>query len=124
MIATAVLLQWQGNFEEAIKKWRAIARIADGTDNELGARAWSSIGYLLHKGRSNDLEAVIEAYNAAIRLNPGLAETYYNRGTVKDDLGRHDAAIADLDEAIRLNPDYADAHVNRGLAKNRLGRAR
>ena len=46
-----------------------------------------------------------------------------NRGIAKNDLGRHDEAIADYDEAIRLKPDYAEAYNNRGKANISLNRA-
>ena len=47
---------------------------------------------------------------------------YNNRGVAKNNLGRHEEAIADYDEAIRLNPDYDYAYNNRGVAKKNLGR--
>ena len=116
-VAAAILLQQQENIEEAIKKWRAIANIADGSDNELGARAWFSVGYL----HSSPQEA-IDAYDEAIRLNSGLVEAYVNRGNAKNDLGRYEEAIADLDKAVQLKPEMAEAYVNRGNAKFGLSR--
>ena len=121
-VAAAILLQRQGNIEEAIEKWRAIANVADGIDNELGARAWFSVGYLLRKDKPNDLESAIAAYDEAIRRKPDYAEAYNNRGAVKDDLGRPEDAIADYDEAVRLKPDLAEAYNNRGNTKHGLGR--
>ena len=61
-------------------------------------------------------------YDEAIRLNPDLAEIYYNRGNSKSGLGRHEEAIADYDEAIRLNPDFAETYYNRGLINFLLNR--
>ena len=48
-VADAVLLQQQGNIEEAIEKWRSIANVAEGSDPDLAARAWLSVGYLLYE---------------------------------------------------------------------------
>ncbi len=119
MIAAAVQLQRQGNFEGAIKKWRDIAKVVDGTDKELGAQAWFSVGYL--HGKESRLQEAIDAFDKAIQLNPDLAEAYYNRGTVRNGLKLHEKAIVDFDETIRRNPDLAEAFNNRGIAKNRLG---
>ena len=102
-VSAAILFQRQGNIEEAIEKWRAVASVADGTDDELGARAWFSVGYL--HGKESRPQEAIDAYDKAIRLKPGIAEAYNNRGNAKNQLGRHEDAIADCDEAIRLKPD-------------------
>ena len=121
-VAAAVLFQRQGKIEEAIEKWRAVAVISEGSDQEPAVQAWFSVGYLSQEHKTNALETAIDAYDRAIRLKPDYAETYNNRGNAKNDLGRHDAAIADYDRAIRLKPDYAETYNNRGNAKNDLGR--
>ena len=119
-ISTAIRLQQHGDIEKAIIKWRAVAEIADKTDNELAARAWFSIGYL-HAQESRFREA-IDGYTFAIRLNPGYAVAFYNRGNAKSGLGLHYEALSDYDSAIRLKPDYAKAFNNRGNRKRELGR--
>ena len=118
-MAVAVLLQQQGKIEESLEKWRSIAKVAQGTDKELEARAWFSVGYLY--GKTPDFKAAIDAYDKAIRLKPSYAEAYNNRGVAKSGLGQHKAAIEDYDAALRLKPDYAEAYNNRGNAKNGLG---
>ena len=119
-IARAVSLQQQGKRNDAIEKWRAVAHVAEGIDNDQAARAWFSVGYL----RQN-LEARILAYDKAIRLKPDYtAEAYNNRGVDKHALGRHEAALADYDEAIRLKPDLAEAYTNRGNTKRCAGAPR
>ena len=65
-ISAAILFQQQGNNKEAIEKWRAVANVVDGIDDELGARAWFSIGYL--HGEASRPQKAIDAYNKAIRL--------------------------------------------------------
>jgi tetratricopeptide (TPR) repeat protein len=74
-----------------------------------------------HHEKSEVNEAIAD-YTEAIRLNPGFAEAYYNRGILcgrdKDDLDR---AIADFGEAIRINPKFVDAYHTRGLASQRKG---
>ena len=118
-IADAVSLQQQGKRDDAVEKWRAIAQVAEKSDNDLAARAWFSVGYLVMDKSPVDC---ISANDEAIRLKPDLAEAHSNRGNAKTALGRHDDAIADYDEAIRLNPDFAEAYSNRGNAKTALER--
>ena len=119
-IANALDLQQQGRNKEAIKKWRGLARVAEGSDNDLAARAWLSVGYLaLDDG---DLKGSLLAYDEAIRLNPALVEAYGNRGYAKQQLEQYEDALADYAEAIRLKPDYAEAYNNRGAVKDALGR--
>ena len=118
-IAHAISLQQQGNTDDAIEKWRAVAQVAEENDSSQAAEAWFSVGYLI---QNENLEASILAYDRAIHLKPDYTEAYVNRGSVKDDLGRPDDAIADYSEAIRLQPDLAVAYYNRGSVKHDLGR--
>ena len=60
-IAQAVFLQQQGKRDEAIEKWRAVAHITEGIDNDQAARAWLSVGYLLENSEDS-----ISAYDRAI----------------------------------------------------------
>ena len=117
-IADAVSLQQQGRRKDAIEKWRAVAHIAEGSDDDLASRAWFSIGYLI---RTESLEDCILAYDEAIRLKPDHAVAYYNRGNAKAALGQHEDAVVDYDEAIHLKPDHAEVRYNRGNAKAALG---
>ena len=125
-IADASALQKQGRIGEAIEKWRAIAVVANETDNEMAARAWFSVGFLYQEkstdgGEENALTASATAYDAAILLKPDFVQAYNNRGVAKERLGHFPEAIADYNQAISLKPDYATAYNNRGVAKERLG---
>ena len=121
-IADAVSLQQQGKRDDAIEKWRALAHIAEGSDNNLAAGSWLSVGYLA--ALDEDPKGSILAYDRAIRLKPDLAEAYNKRGVAKQKLGQYEAAVADCNEAIRLKPDLAGAYLNRGIAKHELGATR
>ena len=46
VMVSAVSLQQQGKTDEAIEKWCALALITEGSDNDLAALAWFSVGYL------------------------------------------------------------------------------
>ena len=117
-IADAVLFQRRGEIEKAVKKWRAVADVAEESDTDLAVRAWFSVGYL---SLDKNPEDGIAANDRAIRLKPDYVAAYLNRGVAKAALGQHNDAIADYDEAIRLKPDYVAAYVNRGNEKAALG---
>ena len=118
-IANAISLQQQGKRDDAIKRWQAVAHIAERSDDALAATAWFSVGYLIQDENPED---ALADYAEAIRLKPDYAEAYNNRGVVKDALGRHDDALADYTEAIRLKPDHARPYYNLGIVKAKLGR--
>ena len=118
----AVELQRQGRFEEAIRKWRALAVTLEESDKDTAARAWFSVAHLSQEYRKDALDVAIDAYDEVIRLKPDAAVAYSNRGNAKSALGRHTEAIADHDKAIRLKSDYAEAYTNRGVAKYSIGR--
>lgn len=117
-IAEAFLLQAENKKGEAIEKWRTISMIAEGSDDNLAARAWFSVGFLLRQQKN--YEEAINAFNQALRLNSTLPEAYNNRGNAKAKLGRYDVAIKDYDKALFLKPNYVIAYYNRGTAKRKL----
>ena len=106
-IANAVDLQQRGRNKEAIKKWRAIAHVVEGSDNDLSAKAWFTVGYLLYQDK--DLENSLGAYDLAIHLKPDFAEAYNNRGNAKVNSGKYAAAIADYDKAIHFKARFCES---------------
>lgn len=123
----AIFFELQNRTGEAIEKWRSIANIAEGTNDELAADTWFKIGYLLapNNVEGEDFEGAIDAFNKAIELNlsgPNLCWAYYNLGNAKARLGQIEEAIDDYDKAIRLNPSLDAAYNNRGWEKSRLDR--
>ena len=72
------------------------------------------------KAKADD-DAAIADYTEAIRLDPGDAEAYYNRGVIYAHKGDYDAAVADYTEAIRLDPGDATAYYNRGFDYGKIG---
>lgn len=68
---------------------------------------------------ADDPDEKIRSYTEALRLSPGFANAYYNRGVakyMKDDL---DGEISDYTEALRLQPDFVNAYYYRGNARSK-----
>ena len=63
------------------------------------------------KGR---LDEAISHYTEALRIDPGLADSYNNIGLAVTKQGRPDEAIPNFLKAIRINPGHAAAHYNLG----------
>ena len=78
-IADAVSLQQQGKRDDAIEKWRALAHIAEGRDNNLAAGSWLSVGYL-----ALDPKGSILALDRAIRLKPDYADSLQQPGATRN----------------------------------------
>ena len=62
-----------------------------------------------------NLMRALEAYSAALRLNPQLASGYAARGYVYYVFQNPNPALADLNRAIKLDPEMAAAYHYRGL---------
>ena len=62
-----------------------------------------------------NLERAFDAYNAAIQLNPRMAEVYAARGYIYLRYDSTAPALLDLNRAIELDPEIALAYYYRGL---------
>ena len=85
----------------------------------ISAETYLRRGY--SKYRSDQYQAAIDDYNAAINLKPDFAAAYYFRGTVKRSLGQYKEAVEDYDTAIDLKSDFAFAYYFRGTIRGDLG---
>jgi Tfp pilus assembly protein PilF len=57
----------------------------------------------------------VKLWSHTIKISPGAARAYKNRGAAYLALKEHDRAIPDFDKAIALKPDFAEAYYARGL---------
>lgn len=71
----------------------------------------------LELSRQFEHDAAIKLYDQAIKLNPTVAQVYFNRGVSKSNNLNFEGAIKDYDKAIELDPEYMEAYGNRGNAK-------
>lgn len=59
--------------------------------------------------RKSDMASALVDLNEAIRLQPGLAEAWFDRGYIRMLLHQSDLAVGDFNEALRLQPTNAVA---------------
>lgn len=84
------------------------------------ARAHNNLGQALF--RAGKVDASIQSYEAALRLQPKYPETHYNLGVALARIGRGPAAIEHYETALRFQPDYPEAHNNLGNSLMTAGR--
>ena len=68
-----------------------------------------------------EYQRAIKDFDEALRLDPQLAEAFYNLGFVYLNLGQYQRAIQNYGEAIRLDPQDGEAYTNRAAAYTLLG---
>src|SRR5258706_6425936 len=105
--------QDQGNPDNAIQ---GCGRIIDSkyANNALryGALVNRCLAYM-NEGR--DADAVRDC-TAAIKLNPGGGEAFFNRGLTYTKMRDIDRALPDFDMTITLMPEFSQGYFNRGVA--------
>ena len=84
-------------------------------------RAYTEIRQAQAEFQQGNHQESIAHLDAALELNPNLADAYLNRATANLLLGDHKKAIADCDNALKLNPHHVLAYINRATAKSLLG---
>lgn len=72
-----------------------------------------------------DYGRALADFDAAIQLEPGLAEGYINRGAALLRQSDYSGAVAAISRGLALSPEApARAYYNRGLAHEELGQVR
>jgi len=70
----------------------------------------------------NQLPASEKSIREALRLDPGFAKAHFQLGTVLEDKGEAEAALAELKEAARLDPAYPEPHMAMARIYHKIGR--
>lgn len=68
------------------------------------------------------LEAALEEYSEAIRLQPDEALPYNNRSVILHIMGRYEEALEDKNHAIKLQSDNAQFYDSRSTTLHEMGR--
>jgi tetratricopeptide (TPR) repeat protein len=77
-------------------------------------KALRHVAYL-HASQARYTEAE-QRFGEAVLIEPGDANTHFNLGYIRDQMGRHEQAIASFAEAVRLNPALDRAWYGMGMA--------
>lgn len=94
----------------AIADYRAALKISDD------ANTWLNLGTALQA--NNDNNGALQAYTSAISKNPSLADAYYYRGLIYEDLKQVAPARNDYNKYLQLQPAGANAAaVKEGLKR-------
>jgi tetratricopeptide (TPR) repeat protein len=72
--------------------------------------------------RVHDFETAAALYDQVLKLAPGVAEVWTNKGLVMVELGHHRDALAAFEKARSLKPELVVPHVFAGTEMVQLGR--
>jgi Flp pilus assembly protein TadD len=103
----------QGQTDQAIALYKELID-AKPDMNKVVAMAFNNLGnaYIA----KDDRPKAREAFEEALRIDPGFALAYNNLGNVLAETGRRAESLPAYQKAIELDPDYADAYFNLGVA--------
>ena len=114
-----VLNQQMKEYRDAFDKANAAQKVKLKKEVALNVEKFSALNEF---AKGNDFSArkdypqALAFYDAAIKLDPQLAEAYNNRGIIKYELGQFAAAVEDYTKALKLKSNFVDAYNNRGNA--------
>lgn len=117
-IASGLAARGRGDQSGAIKRFSQAIE-SGGLDKANLAVAHNNRGNAYDDQDQPDL--ALKDFDEAIRLDPRLAEAYYNRAFVLYRLGRVQEALADLDKVVQLAPNLPSAYYNRSVVLESLG---
>ena len=97
----------------------AIEQLEKSIELHPSAAALSNLGGALV--RKGEYERALTTLTEALKLDPNVAQTYYNLGVAHSNLNNDDKAISNYKSAIKLNSKYADAYDNLGATLAKQG---
>lgn len=72
--------------------------------------------------QSGKIQDAIDAFEQAMKLNPGDSRALMLRGVAAARLGRHEASLDYYNQALEIDPGSVEAYQSRGLAMMKLDR--
>jgi tetratricopeptide (TPR) repeat protein len=108
---------------EAVRK-NALTSCAEALTDKITAK--DRVATLVNRGTIEasfgDIDSSLADYNAALALNPNMADTYIDRGSALMRAARYEEARADFDKALSLGPTNTYiAYFDRGMALEKSG---
>jgi len=111
----SVELEQQGRLNEAIAEQEQALAIDP-------QNVQANINLISLDARVGERGKAEQHFQAAVRLNPGRADAYYNHGVILTSQDKFAEAEQAFRQALRLNPYYAEAHNNLGVMLEKQGR--
>tara|TARA_R110002111_G_scaffold234274_3_gene295308 strand:- start:29399 stop:30784 length:1386 start_codon:yes stop_codon:yes gene_type:complete len=101
-----------------------VAEILEKSGDSTEAKLQQAIAFRLEAMqfyRNNDLTAASKAIQQSLDLNPDDAQTWFNRGLIRQAAGKTADATSDFQECIKLTPQHGRARqkLSQGLDRNR-----
>lgn len=113
-----VLQEQMGRFSDAFQDFNMVIALTGG---QL-AMPYYNVAAL--KERTGELQAALQNYDEAIRVDPRSAAAYNNRGCLKRRLKDFGGARRDLDAAVKIDPKLANPYFHRACLKTMEGDAK
>ena len=73
--------------------------------------------------QAGDIDSAFAYYEKAIKVDPGYAHTYFDRGSLYLNLEEYDLALIDLAKAVEIDPEYSEFQLALGAALLNMGSA-
>lgn len=83
---------------------------------------WPYLNLAITQQFLNRLAEAEKDLHEAIRLDPNFAKAHFQLGTVLEDQGRREDALAEFRQAARLDPSYPEPHMAMARVLHKLGR--
>ncbi|HCR72311.1 MAG TPA: hypothetical protein DIW23_12760 [Anaerolineae bacterium] len=90
-----------------------VKKVRQVKQKELTAQKFFEQGFVFYE--SKKYNEAINSYTKAIKLIPGYAGAYNNRGNIFSLINKADNAMADYTKAVEIDSNYAAAYSNRAL---------
>jgi len=109
-LSRAELLLNENKPQEALRLCKSICR-----KNKTNVDAWGLLGMIY--GRLGDFSEAEKSFEQIVRIQPKLAEGYFNLGKCQQSLNKWQEAEQNYSKATQLNPTFAQAFNNLGAMK-------
>ena len=109
-LSRAELLLNENKPQDALRLCKSICR-----KNKTNVDAWVLLGMIY--GRLGDFSEAEKSFEQLIRIQPKLAEGYFNLGKCQESLNKWQEAEKNYSKATQLNPTFAQAFNNLGAIK-------
>ena len=83
--------------------------------------AWPYLNLGITQQFLNQLPASEKSIREALHLDPGFAKAHFQLGTVLEDKGEPETALAELKKASRLDPAYPEPHMAMARIYHKIG---